>query len=105
MADGRAYQQLKDGSFVPLEVFERVRQGADDEPLPETGKAVYRRYVDLTYLQPHIAVPVFLVVFVLFLYLLGKTMAAGIGAFFWRQFGGLFIGCRWSASSIPPSSK
>ena len=55
---------------------------------PRTGKEVYRRYVELTYLRPYYAIPFFLLVFILFLYLLGKFMAAGIGSFFWGRFEG-----------------
>jgi uncharacterized membrane protein len=84
--DGRTYQRLDDGSFVPLAVYQRVLESADSESLPQTGKAVYRSYVELTYLRPPVAVPFFLAIFILFLYLLGKTMAAGIGGFFWGRF-------------------
>jgi uncharacterized membrane protein len=56
------------------------------DPPPETAKGYYRRYVDLKYLQPIPTVLLFLALFVLLLYLLGKFMAAGIG----RVFVGLF---------------
>jgi uncharacterized membrane protein len=88
-ADGRTYYQLNDGSFVPLAVYDRVRASRDEESPPQTAKAVYRRYVELTYLRPYYALPCFLAVFILFLYVLGKSMAAGIGGFFWRSFEGL----------------
>ncbi len=86
VVDGRTYYQLDDHSFVPKQVYDQVVQNAEGESLPQTGKAVYRRYVELTYLRPYYAIPFFLVVFILFLYLLGKFMAAGIGSFFWRRF-------------------
>ncbi len=82
---GRTYYRLDDGSYVPKQVYDRVVQNAEGESLPQTGKAVYRRYVELTYLRPYYAVPFFLAVFILFLYLLGKSMAAGIGSFFWGR--------------------
>ncbi len=84
--DGRSYRRLDDGSFVPQPVYDRVWEGSESESLPQTGKAVYRRYVELTYLRPYFAVPLFLLVFILLLYLLGKSMAAGIGSFFWGRF-------------------
>jgi uncharacterized membrane protein len=77
---GRAYHQIADGTFVPQTVYDKVRR-QPGEPPPVTGEAFYRRYVDLTYLRPHIAIPFFLAVFVLLLYFLGKSMAAGLGLF------------------------
>ena len=56
------------------------------QPPPATGEEYYRRYVDLTYLRPYLAIPFFLSVFILLLYFLGKFMAAGIGRFFWDSF-------------------
>jgi uncharacterized membrane protein len=49
--------------------------------MPGTAKAIYQRYVELSYLQPQYAVPCFLAIFILLVYLLGKFMAAGIGSF------------------------
>jgi uncharacterized membrane protein len=76
--EGREYVRLSDRSYVPLEVRDYVQdqQGA---PLPQTGGGMYRRYVELKYLAPWVVVPVFLCLFLLLLYLLGKFMAAGIG--------------------------
>ena len=42
--------------------------------------------MQLTYLRPYYAIPCFLAIFVLLLYLLGKFMAAGIGDFFGSRF-------------------
>ena len=80
-ADGRPYYRVDDGSFVPLAVYERVKHGLVDEPMPQTGKGVYQRYVDLTYLRPYYAIPCFLAIFTLLVYLLGKLIAVGIGGF------------------------
>ena len=79
--DGHSYRQLDDGSFIPQEVYDRVRR-SPGQPPPLTGEDYYRRYVDLTLLRPYIAIPFFLALFVLLLYFLGKFMAAGIGGFF-----------------------
>jgi uncharacterized membrane protein len=86
MAAGRTYYRLDDGSFVPLAVYDQVRRSLDGESLPQTGRAVYERYVQLTYLRPYYAIPFFLAVFILLLYLLGKFMAAGIGGLFGSRF-------------------
>ena len=84
---GQWYQQLDDGkTFVPVQVFDRVRENHGDEPMPQTATAIYRRYVELAYLRPYYAIPFFLAIFILLVYLLGKFMAAGIGGFFWEGF-------------------
>jgi uncharacterized membrane protein len=83
LADGRPYYQLDDGSFVPLEIYESVRHSPGTETLPQTGRAYLNRYAELAYLRPYYAIPCFLAVFILLLYVLGKFLAAGIGGFFW----------------------
>jgi uncharacterized membrane protein len=77
---GREYQELDNGAFIPRDVYETVRRQTG-EALPATAEGFYRRYVDLTYLQPYLAIPVFLAVFVMLLYLLGKFIALGFGDF------------------------
>ncbi len=86
LLDGEPYWRLDNGAFIPLEVFETVRltQGAD--PLPQTGLAYYRRYVEVRFLRPWVVIPFFLSVFILLLYLLGKFMAAGIGRVVYNVF-------------------
>jgi len=86
LADGRVYQRLPDGSFVPLEVYDLVRRNVGQDTLPQTAGGVYRRYVELRWLRPVVTVPFFLALLILALYLLGKSMAAGIGRLFWRSF-------------------
>jgi uncharacterized membrane protein len=86
IVDGIPYQELLDGRFVPLSVYERVQNSADNEPIPRTAKGIYERYVEVTYLQPHYAIPCFLAVFILLVYILGKFMAAGIGGFVVNRF-------------------
>ena len=86
VVDGVPYKECPDRRFVPLFVYENVERGLDNEPMPGTAKAIYRRYVDLNYLRPQYAVPCFLAVFILLVYLLGKFMAAGIGGFIIYRF-------------------
>jgi uncharacterized membrane protein len=78
-ADGQTYVRLDNKTFIPQTVFERVQANPGQEPPPQTADAIYRRYVDLTYLRPYYAIPFFLALFVLLLYLLGKLITAGIG--------------------------
>ncbi len=84
-AGGKTYRRLDDGSFVPETVYDRVRRSRDGS-MPGSAKDVYRSYVVLTYLRPYTAIPFFLALFILLLYLLGKFMAIGMGRFFWGLF-------------------
>jgi uncharacterized membrane protein len=80
------YQKASDGRFVPVSVYDKVQNNSDSEPMPQTAKAIYERYVEISFLKPLYAVPCFLAVFILLVYLLGKFMAAGIGGFLVRRF-------------------
>jgi uncharacterized membrane protein len=55
----------------------------DDAP-PTNGPEAYRRWVNVTFLRPWIVGPVFVVVFVALMYLLGSMFAAGLGRAFWN---------------------
>ncbi len=84
--DGQEYHQVgQTNSFIPTEVYSVVEASPGD-PRPETALGFYRRYADLTWLQPELAIPFFLALLIIVLYLLGKFMAAGIGHFFWSRF-------------------
>lgn len=83
---GRNYKSLLNGSYVPMEVYQTVLRDRGDQPLPVTRGGYYRRYVEIEYLQPRFVYPVFTIVFILLLYLLGKFLAAGIGRVFWNLF-------------------
>lgn len=82
MQDGRPYSRLASGQYVPSGVVDWFRENRQDESLPATGEEVYRRYVEQRYLQPQIVIPVFLCVFILLLYVLGKFLTAKIGGWF-----------------------
>jgi uncharacterized membrane protein len=86
LIEGRPYRQTGDGRFVPAEHYDAVAQYRGGDDVPASAQELYRRYVEQTFLQRHIVVPVFLSVFVLVLYLLGKFLAAGMGRFFWSGF-------------------
>ena len=83
---GVPYKELDGSHFVPLAVYERVQKNAGSEPLPQTAKGIYQRYVDDCYLQPYYVIPCFLAIFISLVYILGKFMAAGIGAFLGNRF-------------------
>jgi uncharacterized membrane protein len=80
--DGRNYARLASGEYVPAEVVDWLRQHLPGERVPATGRAVYRRYVEARHLQPQVVVPVFLCVFLLLLYVLGKFLAGKISGLF-----------------------
>lgn len=84
----RPYILLADGKgdkVVPAEFFDYlVEQGVS--PAPQSADVVVRMYVERRFLAPHVVIPTFLLGFILFLYLLGKFLAAGVGRIFWIQF-------------------
>jgi uncharacterized membrane protein len=79
---GGDYHRLADGYYVPQYVFERVAKADGPKADADTGEEIYRRYVELEYLKPYFAIPIFLALFVLLLYLLGKFIAIGVGGYF-----------------------
>jgi uncharacterized membrane protein len=79
------YHRTDDGKFVPLHVYLTVRDGVGRDPMPKSAKDVYLWYVDHRWLPRWVVVPIFLCLFLLLLYLLGKFLAAGAGRLFWAQ--------------------
>ena len=84
--DGKTYERLESGEYVPEEVVHFVKVRSQGEAIPASGRAVYERYVELRFLRPQFIVPVFVCTFLLLTYLLGKFLAAGIGTFLWGFF-------------------
>ena len=84
--DGLVYRRLESGSYIRKNVYDVVAAHAGERQVPATSDEVYARYVELTYLRPYLAIPFFLCLFILALYLLGKFLAAGIGRFFLNLF-------------------
>ncbi len=79
------YQRLPDGEYVPREIYDRVmRSGISRRDLVSADQ-VYRAYVDLRYLQAWKAAIVFVCVFILILYFLGKFVGAGMGRLVWAR--------------------
>ncbi len=75
---GRTYQRLPDGNYVPQNVYAVVKQNPGEESL-DSARDVYRRYVELNYLRPYLSIPLLVSLFLLVLYLLGNFMAVRIG--------------------------
>ena len=82
VSNGRSFERLPNDEFVPLDVYSEVAKSPGPEGLPDTPQEVYRRYVELKYLQSWIVTPIFVVVFVALMYLLGSIFAAGLGRVF-----------------------
>ncbi len=83
----QVYVKTPDNLFIPAQVYNEVEEELKrSEASPKTARDYYVRYVDQTWLQPWLVIPVFLSLFLLMLYTMGKFMAAGIGRFFWGQF-------------------
>ena len=83
VSDGDSmYRRMNDGRFVPLEVFDLVAKHDRGEQMPGTARDLYRRYVEITYLRPYYVIPFVLSIFLLLLYVVGKSLSAGIGRFF-----------------------
>ncbi len=79
-AADRQFARLESGEYIPVDVVDWLRQYTP--PVPATSGDAYRRYVESRYLQPSVVIPVFLCVFVLLLYVLGKFMAGKISGLF-----------------------
>jgi uncharacterized membrane protein len=86
LVNGVAYRQTADGQYIPAADYDEVAEAMGKATMPPTADGVYQVFVERKYLQRRIVVPIFLCVFVLLLYLLGKFLAAGIGRFFWTLF-------------------
>jgi uncharacterized membrane protein len=86
--DGEPYARLGEGNtprerivreYIPEEVHSWLRENLSYEAVPIKAEEAYRRYVSARYLRREIVVPVFLCVFVLVLYFLGKILAFRTG--------------------------
>ncbi len=81
---GKIYVPAPAGKgFMPKEVFiyvnDNVQRLGPYQPAPLTVNAYWHRYVELKYLPRYRVVPVFLLVFVTVLYVLGRLFSHGVG--------------------------
>ncbi len=86
--DGQPFHRMRsDSSYVPIHVYETVRDRDGSVTADRlTGEEVYSRYVQIRFLKPQYVIPAFLVVFILLLYVMGRSLGARLGRFFWHQF-------------------
>jgi uncharacterized membrane protein len=80
--DDRSFVRLSSGQYVPEDVVAWMRNNVPGQTLPVNATELYRRYVEARFLQPRVVVPIFVCVFVLVLYFLGKFLAGEIGRLF-----------------------
>lgn len=89
--EGKDYVRTDSGKYVPQRVYVSAGEALQaegqtlEDDMPSTAKAVYTLHREHETLRRERTVPLFLAVFVLLLYLLGKFLAAGVGRFFWSQ--------------------
>jgi uncharacterized membrane protein len=80
---GTTYVALADRKWIPRSVYEVVEENPGGLVISTaTAPLIYERYVMVRILPRWRTLPVFLVLFVGILYLLGKFLAAGIGRIF-----------------------
>jgi len=95
LSTGAVYERIKGDLYVPREVRERVEDNDPARLLETTNrKDFYQRYAEVDVLPPQRVVPLFLCLFILFLYLLGKLLGAGVGRVFWNLF-------EWGVHRVP----
>jgi len=81
---GERYVPLLQGQWVNKQQFEELaRMKGRYEAIPANAEAFYWRYVELRYLSRWRVIPLFLALFILVLYILGKVMAFGAGRVLW----------------------
>ena len=78
------FHQLRTGHWIPMHVYAAVTANPGDTP-PHTPLGYYQRYVRVRYLRPWIVIPLFLIVFVILLYIAGRSLAAGVGRWAWSS--------------------
>ena len=82
--DGQRYRKLDEKEYVPEKVYTEVYGNLGGRRMPANGEDLYRRYVEIQYLQPYVVIPLSILLFIVAMYLLGRFMAAGIGRVFWN---------------------
>lgn len=89
--EGIAY--VPDGTatrYLPRYVVQYVNSNLDRldpyQPMPSTASAYWHRYVQLRYLPRTLVVPVFLLVFLVALYFLGRVFTHGLGRWLLNAF-------------------
>lgn len=83
-AEAANYKKLGGEEWIPKHVYDAVRENPG-KISPQTAQGYFDRYVRIRWLNRAKVIPLFLSLFVLILYLLGKFLAAGIGRLAWAS--------------------
>ena len=87
LIDSTEFVQLSTTQWIPVEIYQSVKSDPGDTDLSQANaNDVYLRFVRLNYLKRPVVIVVFLCLFVIVLYVLGKFLAAGIGRITLRLF-------------------
>jgi len=82
------YVKINDDQWIPKHIYDTVKNKPGKDP-PQTAQGYFDRYVKVRYLRRVTVVPLFLALFILILYVLGKFLAAGMGRLMLVSFEGL----------------
>ena len=77
-SEAAGYQSIGHNQWIPKYVYDTVRSRPGKDP-PQTARGYFDRYVQIRYLRRTTVIPLFLALFVLILYIVGKSLAAGMG--------------------------
>jgi len=80
---GTNYVRIPSGQWIPQSVYDEVTHAPGYEKIA-TADDYYHRYVQIKHLKRRFVIPLFLCLFIIALYLLGKFMAAGVGRIVWN---------------------
>lgn len=83
-AEAAPYEKLSGDEWIPEYVYKAVRANPG-KISPQTGHDYFDRYVQIRYLRRATVIPLFLSLFILILYMLGKFLAAGMGRLAWAS--------------------
>lgn len=81
---GKHFVSISKGTWIPIQVYQTVVDAPGLE-VPQTAQAYFHRYIELKYLKRSVVLPIFFVLFILLLYLLGKFFAYGIGRVMYKS--------------------
>ena len=83
---GGTYVEIPGGQWIPHNIRETVRKKPGDLSLSTANaNQYYHQFVRVTVLDRKLVIPIFLGIFVILLYLLGKLLAARVGGIFLRS--------------------
>ncbi|MEM8681055.1 MAG: DUF502 domain-containing protein [Planctomycetota bacterium] len=83
--EAKNYVRLASGEWVPRKYYAPVAR-KPGPIFPTTAEALYQRYVKVMWLTPQVTVTIFFCLLIIVCYLLGKLVAARVGAAVWGYF-------------------